>query len=259
MTSPIPTRQGGFHSRNNGEPGFPKRQGNLDRNFGGPRYQGTNRNQQRNWGEPRFEDPTSNIRMARPPKRQGNIGDAMSDIRMAVPKRQGNHDRNFGEPELEGTNKNQYRNPSKLTNAKILACDLNKDGELDSNEYRSCEEKYGDLDNFEEFLEKIFGDESEIGDTNNIQMASPKRQGTNSRNQQENPSELTYTKIMAFDLNKDGKLDSTEYIKCGDLCTNLDEIPFENPTEIKTIVMACDHDKDGQLNSEEFEECVSIA
>ena len=103
-----------------------------------PRYQGTDRNQQRNGGKPRFEDPTSNIRMARPPKRQGNIGDAMSDIRMAVPKRQGNHYRNFGEPELEGTYKNQYRNPSKLTNAKILACDLNKDGELDSKEYRSC-------------------------------------------------------------------------------------------------------------------------
>ena len=49
--------------------------------------------------------------------------------------------------------------------------------------------------------------------------ASPKRQGTNNRNQQR----------------------------------------FDNPSEIKTIVLACDQDKDGQLNSKEFEECVSIA
>ena len=49
--------------------------------------------------------------------------------------------------------------------------------------------------------------------------ASPKRQGTNNRNQQR----------------------------------------FEDPSEIKTIVLACDQDKDGQLNAKEFEECVSIA
>ena len=210
MTSPIPTRQGGFHSRNYDEPGFPKRQGNLDRNFGGPRYQGTNRNQQRNWGEPRFEDPTSNIRMARPPKRQGNIGDAMSDIRMAVPKRQGNYDRNFGEPELEGTNKNQYRNPSKLTNAKILACDLNKDGQLNSYEYNECKHEYGDSRKFERFLQRNFV-ESEID-------ASPKLQGTNNRNQQsnlrfENPSEIK-TIVFACDQDKDGQLNSKEFEEC---------------------------------------------
>ena len=174
---PIPKHQGGIHPRNRGEPGFP-----------------------------RFEDPT--IRMARPPKRQGNFGerkiDAMSDIRMAVPNRQGNqgdHDRNFGEPGF-----------GELTDAKILACDLNKDGQLNSYEYNECIHEYGDSRNFERFLQRNFV-ESEID-------ASPKRQGTNNRNQQNN-------------------------------------LRFENPSEIKTIVLTCDQDKDGQLNSKEFEECVS--
>ena len=35
------------------------------------------------------------------------------------------------------------------------------------------------------------------------------------------------------------------------------KMPFQNPTEIKTIVLACDQDKDGELNSKEFLECVS--
>ena len=35
------------------------------------------------------------------------------------------------------------------------------------------------------------------------------------------------------------------------------KMPFQSPTEIKTIVLACDQDKDGELNSKELEECVS--
>ena len=35
------------------------------------------------------------------------------------------------------------------------------------------------------------------------------------------------------------------------------KMPFQSPTEIKTIVLACDLDKDGELNSKELEECVS--
>ena len=166
---PIPKRQGGIHPRNRFEPGFQ-----------------------------RF-DPTSNIRMARPPKRQGNFGkhkNAMNDIRMAVPKHQGNHDRNSGdgEPGFE----------CKLTNAKILACDLNKDGQLNSTEYRRCKDKYGDCDNFEGFLQTNFGES--------------KRQGTNNRNQQseirfENPSEIK-TIVLACDQDKDGQLNSKEFEEC---------------------------------------------
>merc|ERR1719367_1565650 len=33
------------------------------------------------------------------------------------------------------------------------------------------------------------------------------------------------------------------------------KMPFQSPTEIKTIVLACDQDKDGELNSKELEEC----
>ena len=109
--------------------------------------------------------------------------DAMSDIRMAVPKHQGFE--------------------CKLTNAKILACDLNKDGQLNSNEYNRCMEDYGDCDNIEGFLQTNFGES--------------KRQGTNNRNQQrnwfENPSEIK-TIVLACDQDKDGQLNSKEFEEC---------------------------------------------
>ena len=81
--------------------------------------------------------------------------------------------------------------------------DINGDGRADRNEIKQ---------NVLMASQRNFA-ESEID-------ASPKRQGTNNRNQQNN-------------------------------------LRFENPSEIKTIVFACDQDKDGQLNSKEFEECVS--
>ena len=118
----------GFDATSDIRMASPKRQGDLRRNFPEPEI-----------------DATSNIRMASP-KRQADLQrnrgepgfEATSNIRMASPKRQGNLQRNFGEPGFEATNRNQYRNPTELTRALFLDCDLDKDGELNPNELAKC-------------------------------------------------------------------------------------------------------------------------